>query len=75
MLSRVRTLGVAVLGSLAATRAFPLLDIVDILKSDSLLWFSTKARQVCFRIVEESRDKICADWIKVIDIAITGVII
>jgi hypothetical protein len=28
-----------------------------------------------FRTVEESRDKMCADWIKVIDIAITGVII
>jgi hypothetical protein len=40
-----------------------------------MLWFSTKARQVCFRTIEESRDKICADWIKVIDIVITGVLI
>jgi hypothetical protein len=39
-----------------------------------MLRFSTKARQVCFRTVEESQDKMCTDWIKVIDIAITGVL-
>jgi hypothetical protein len=60
MLGRVRISGVTVLGSSAATGAFPLLDIVDMLRVIVCYGF-IKARQVYFRPSSSSQDKIYTD--------------